>query len=263
MAVFLPLSLEVCNKMPDKGRMKPIVTLFALLAVLAACQRAEPPATVALNAVNGMFMDDRVEQDKNYQVNTLQTVYVGQPVIKRKTYLAKVKSELVGVPAMDIQLSARDVVLSLRGGKAYPIKYEVNIQGRLYSVLEVYHNVNDRYYGVLIGQDGAPASLVLDGNVQLPGQFTISPLNAAVGQQRMETVVSRENTENFELVFGGITDNEINLTYREFSPGDVAKTAFYQNLTYPRDSAFIRYQNLQIKVHQTTPEFISYVVVQE
>lgn len=232
-----------------------------VLALVSACSK--PAQTVTLNPVNSYFIDDRMDAQKNYQLNTLQTVYVGEPVIKRKTFMLKVKSELVGVPAMDIQLSSSNVVLNLRGGHSYPVKYEVNLQGRMYNVLEVYHNAADRYYGVLAAEDGFLANVVLDGNVQIPGTFQIAPMNASVAQHRVETVMSSQNTENFEIVFGGISNNEINLTYREFTPEDAAKTAFYQNLTYPLDSRFIRYKNLQIKIHQVTPEFISYVVVAE
>ncbi len=234
-----------------------------ILAVLTACQTPPPPQAVALNAVNGYFIDDRLEQSKNYKLNTLQTVYVGQPVVKRKSYQVKIKSELVGIPQMDITLHAPRLVLNLAQGKAYPIKYEVSDQGRIYQILETYDQVHDHYFGVLTGDHGEVHHRVLDGNVWVPDMFEISPINGAVLQQRVESEIGRKNTENFEIVFGGMNNNQINLTYREFTPGDVAKTAFYQDLTYPLSSQTIRYQNLKIQVHEITPEHLSYMVVAE
>ena len=236
--------------------------LVLMCLLLAGCE-TPPPATVQLNAVHSFFIRDRVETDKNYKPGYVHTVYVGEPVIKRKSYAIKTKSELFGVLQMDIQLLSKGLVLALNRGKHYPVKYQVNKQGRVYHVVEAYHHIKDHYYGVMVDGRGALHHQVLDGNVELPGIFEISPINAQVELQRVESVISRKNTENFEILFGGITDNQINLTYREYTSGDIAKTAFFQDLTYPVSAEFIGYKSLKIKVHQVTGEHLSFVVVEE
>lgn len=68
---------------------------------------------------------------------------------------------------------------------------------------------------------------------------------------------------NYEIVFTGKSSNQLNFVYREFSREDLAKQAFFQNLTYSAEERHIRFRNLLVRVDRVNNEGISYVVLQD
>jgi hypothetical protein len=68
---------------------------------------------------------------------------------------------------------------------------------------------------------------------------------------------------NYEIVFTGKSANQLNFVYREFSREDLARQAFFQNLTYSAEESQIRFRNLQIRVDRVSNEGITYVVLQD
>ena len=73
-----------------------------------------------------------------------------------------------------------------------------------------------------------------------------------------------ETFNNFELIYSGFSSNDtINLLYREFSPQDMARQAFFQNLTYPLNSKLIRFKNLRIQLISINNESIEYIVKEQ
>lgn len=65
---------------------------------------------------------------------------------------------------------------------------------------------------------------------------------------------------NFELVYSGASAGQLNLIYREYTPTDLARAAFTQNLTYDRNSSTVRFRNIRITVLGADNESIRYVV---
>jgi hypothetical protein len=53
------------------------------------------------------------------------------------------------------------------------------------------------------------------------------------------------------------------MLYREYTPDNLARPAFYQNLTYPKDSSYVRFKQLKIKVNAVTNELIKYIVEED
>lgn len=66
-----------------------------------------------------------------------------------------------------------------------------------------------------------------------------------------------------EIVYSGRTDNQINLLYREYSKDDLARPAFFQNLTYSSSEKFLRFRNFRIEVYAATNEAIEFAVVED
>ena len=62
-----------------------------------------------------------------------------------------------------------------------------------------------------------------------------------------------------ELIYSGITNNTIHMTYREFS-NDFARPAFFQNLTYTLDKkkTIITFKNLEFQIIEASSKSITY-----
>lgn len=55
----------------------------------------------------------------------------------------------------------------------------------------------------------------------------------------------------------------LNATYKEYSYNDLARPAFFQNLTYQVDAKQIRFKNFLIQIHDVTNEQITYTVLKD
>jgi len=68
---------------------------------------------------------------------------------------------------------------------------------------------------------------------------------------------------NYELLYSGTNGVSFFITYREYTSDNVARPAFYQDLTFNSSSEYIRYKNLKIKVHTASDEGITFTVVED
>jgi hypothetical protein len=72
-----------------------------------------------------------------------------------------------------------------------------------------------------------------------------------------------EKLPSRELIFSGITGNQINLSYREYTADGMARPAFFQDLTYPRDSKILTFQNIEIEIYSVSSATINYAVIKD
>ncbi len=118
---------------------------------------------------------------------------------------------------------------------------------------------------LLITEDGRFEGSGLGlGDSRMGYNYTPSPPDV---QLRPDTSTSTLNTKagfiNFEIVYSGVTKDSIRLHYREYTPNDLARPAFSQDLTYERDSPTIRFRNVLIRVIEATGERIRYIVLED
>lgn len=118
---------------------------------------------------------------------------------------------------------------------------------------------------LLITEDGRFEGSGLGlGNARMGYNYTPSPQDV---QLRPDTSTSTLNTAagfiNFEIVYSGVTKDSIRLHYREYTPNDLVRPAFSQDLTYERDSPTIRFRNVLFRVIEATGERIRYIVLED
>ena len=68
---------------------------------------------------------------------------------------------------------------------------------------------------------------------------------------------------NYELIYSGMDDENIYVTYREFTPKDFARASFFQEFTYSKSSKRIRFKNTLIEVRKATNESIEFIVIED
>jgi len=240
-----------------------IIAIAALLPLISACGggSGKKIEKLDLNPVNSLFIEDKVVADKSYKIGEQRHAFVGEAVIKKKSYKFKTQSQLMAVPLVNASLTSSSEQIILGEGHNYPIKYEIFKEGVKYSIFEI--PANNGFYGILFDDNGMLYGRVLKNGEELGSNFKVEPINAAVRVVRPEEVLNRQLIENYDLVFSGTSNNQLNFSYREYSDENLAKPAFFQDLTYPTDSKTIRYKNIRINIIKIDAEGITYEVLSD
>lgn len=68
---------------------------------------------------------------------------------------------------------------------------------------------------------------------------------------------------SYQLIYSGINDVSLNMTYKEFTGDDIARPSFFQNLTYNANAKQIRFKNFLIQIHDVTNEKITYTILED
>lgn len=68
---------------------------------------------------------------------------------------------------------------------------------------------------------------------------------------------------NFELIYGGINNVTLSLTYREFTIDDMARPSYYQNMVYETGAKNIRFKDVQLEILEVTNEKMIFKVLED
>ena len=221
-----------------------------------------------VRAIEQAQATQRHVSEKNYHVGKEQTVYVGQAIARVKDYYVQGESTPSFTSPVAISTSwwmgkdrlypegtqLRAVALMDYQGKTYSIAMMIPA---LYQEVGLLVDANGHYSGMAIARNGIvfhPCDL---------GAVCVKPASIDFTKSTHETVVSTSHFTNFEIVYSGATKDSLNLLYREYTPQDMARPAFTQNLTYASDSKSIRFRDMQIDVRKADNQGITYTVVQD
>lgn len=221
--------------------------------------------------------------EKNYGLGRSQEAYIGNSIVRVKEYYVKEKKSYA-----DTYWKSEDdfVISKMNGGVLISNQKEdrfreegmVTLGGVDYYVLKItktnYKKSPVFTHSLLISKDGiihnklmlnlkgpnnTVNSIPTDELKVQPGSAMFSRLSSEVETE----VVTEKGYINYELIYGGATNSEIKITYREYSPDGMARQAFYQNLVYARGQKIIRFKNLKIQVHSVDNQRIVYTVLSD
>ncbi len=97
-----------------------------------------------------------------------------------------------------------------------------------------------------------------------PGTITFKPDNFKFSVKT--TIIDEGATPapiSFEIIYTGKNDISLNFTYREFTAEDLARPAFFQNLTYQANAKQIRFKDFVIQIHNVSNEQITYTIIED
>ncbi|MDN5923695.1 MAG: hypothetical protein L0H70_01700 [Xanthomonadales bacterium] len=229
--------------------------IFALAILIAFCLSA-----------CGNDINLRPTIVKSYSLGVEKVAHVGEPIISVKGLqgfggrLIKAFTSETGftVSAVDgrkidypVGTPADVVAMAMYDGDSY---YVIELAPALPGSMRLLINPDGEYNSTALSSDGA---MVEPCDNQ--GAACITPETVEFKATTFDTTTAASG--NFEIIYSGATKDIINLLYREYTPDNMARTAFAQNLTYDRSSPFIQFRNLQIKVLDANNESIRYVVV--
>lgn len=207
---------------------------------------------------------------KNYEKDTTKEAYVGQTMIREKNYYIYRYSSKSMTTQSDFRITNdMHIDLSVNSGQEFEKMGTTTIDNKLYTVL-LYANHHRKYegYKLLIDNNNKLFNKILNGtnNIKMIYTFDIYPSEVYFEDSRNGIIKSSDILKdkpyiNYEIVFSGITKDTIRLLYREYSPDDLARNAFFQELTYPINTKLIRFKDLKIKVEKLDGEKIKFKVL--
>lgn len=227
----------------------------ALAAILSGCATIQPVSSVPVQATSSHRFE------KSYTVGQEHVAYVGQPIAKVKDYwettsqadaLAADRSASMRLPPF-----AR---LAIPEGSPARVIGTTSRDGATYRVI-VLSNPEAAVLRFLLNDDGTlqGSAINLMGD-RMGFSYMPEPSNLRFVAKSFTQLDSKRGFTNFELVYSGATKESLNLLYREYTPEDMARPAFTQNLTYDRGSSSIRFRELQIRIVGADNEGLRYVV---
>ncbi|MEN6489540.1 MAG: hypothetical protein ABFD66_11805 [Smithella sp.] len=216
--------------------------------------------------------DSNYFNEKNYNRGVEKTAYVGQEIIRVKGYKQK-RSKFI-----DQATSQENIVIYARYKfNNYQIKIEKN---KIYAVNDSIFLFNEKpnYLIKLTDNNGGHWGLVIDGNgdiykkgiysydnllMYFPDTMNINPENVKFSVHVIAKDAGIDPLMSYEIIYSGRNDVSLNATYKEFTPNDIARPAFFQNLTYKADAKQIRFKDFLIQIHEATNEKIVYTVLKD
>jgi hypothetical protein len=258
------------------------VLAIALLATACAAPVTPPSSYTAISTT----VPKRTavhEYRKNYQLGLTQTASVGDIVVAVKDYYVTTEDAgKVVTPSNNFivfwsgDLTNAVPLVTGAGGSTIPVVAEATLDGKRYYVIEGPSRViAGMVTGVYIGEDGtirtdrrrgrntkAPAdSPAHDGQEVGLGLKIVPPNTTFAYSEVKHTEVEAKGYVNYDIIFTGKAGDQLNFVYREYSRDDMARQAFFQNLTYAASEPTIRFRNLRLRIDRVNNEGITYAVV--
>ena len=100
-----------------------------------------------------------------------------------------------------------------------------------------------------------------------PTNFILQPSNV-----KLNTMVNKANINysantlgdfNYELIYSGINNVSMNISYREYTRENYARPAFYQNLTFQPNAKQVRFRDFVIEILEATNDKMVYKVLSD
>lgn len=208
----------------------------------------------------------RREASKNYVVGKERSAYVGDAMVRVKDYLVTVSASPVAIPSENVTIGDSSVSARLEKGHRYPIVGNIIVDGMTLAVVEVVANTGLKG-GVLFDSSGKISNRAVVGQsgryILALSTMTVTPPTARMIRGQDEKVDTRAGYTNFELVYSGKSGNSLNILYREYTPDDLARSAFFQSLTYDVTTRVVRFKALKIEIKEANNEGVTYTVVDD
>jgi hypothetical protein len=249
--------------------MRPLFNLLLITpTLLTGCLSVRPPVA-QLGAI-------QTKEEKNYTIGVEKTVNVGDSVAIRRSFFYKEAERSDRVKASgDFEAQVK-----------FPLAAPVIYRGQEGEELQVVGTTTVdkkpcRIISMGVARTGVPAGMLVSVETEQPtgkgvgvngyGAWTTTGVSFSIDRpdtrfpivKRVE-VVKDKPYENWEIIFTGRVGQNITLMYREFTPDDLAKPAFYQNLTYNLENEkTFQFRKLRVEVVRVTNEAITFKVISD
>jgi hypothetical protein len=201
---------------------------------------------------------------KNYEKNKVVDVSVGDPIVKVKDFHRSTYLENFASPTQNVRIHGGLIDISLFKGQKYPIMGQFTLDSGEYLAAKV-----DGGNGVLFSNNGEIKDRIIGCNAQINGcvsvvyQMKIDPSDTKIFKAKSQEVEEKRGFVNFEIIYNGKDSESIFFTYREYTPKDLARAAFFQKLTYSADNPIIRFKKLKFEIIKASNEGIRFKVLED
>lgn len=240
--------------------MSRIIALISIHFILVGC-------AIPIKPVQIHYLGSDHVVEKNFEKGVERRSYVGESVIEMKDYYINKYEKDTLKATVDVNIYRHHhFLLSPLLIKSCSKGEEVKISGL------AQFNEQD-YYLISPNPGNGDTAIVITAAGEVYNQLFVrggpSSINGVSSEPsgvvfERNKSLSTDTTKgyvNFEIIYTGIQGNTLRLQYREFTPDDLAKVAFYQDLTYALQSKVIRFRSIKMEIHQATNESITYTVL--
>jgi hypothetical protein len=223
--------------------------------LFAGCQQIE-------QAQPRLAASDTPVQEKSYQLGIPQEAYVGSTMVRVREYHTLQSTQNSAVASSDFEVSA-PLAFTKRGqrGSVYDIIGSTMYNGREYQVMKL------EEYGLVLDESGRLMEKVINlssgfNNFYLP-TFEIRPPDVRFERQSDVTIDTSRPFTNYELLYSGIDGDTMRINYREYSPDNLARPAFFQDLTYPAGQSVVRFRDLRLEILSADSQQVRFRVMED
>jgi len=235
------------------------------------------------------YIVDRLYYEKNYKIGETITAFVGQEIIRVRPFNEKtaiytsVKKTMRSQTSLfvDAQYRWSKYHIKSEANKEYSINKSIQVgnqSGRIaqtgiqkFNILQL-NDDDGNEWGILISDSGVVFNAAIyslsHGMLFYPSSISVSPAIFEISENR-EKAIEDGKLESItpgpfsELIYSGKNDVSLNFTYREYTPDNLARPAFFQNLTYQASAKQIRFKDFVIKIDDVSNEKITYTVLED
>lgn len=263
--------------------MKKLIFLITFVFVLSGCSGI-PVKEYKNKTVTGNYYD------KNYSLNIPRTINVGEELVK---VVGGRNGRLFEFPIfettdlIEIELPSKELRWTTEFSKQYGLFMETKLQKNTkFLVTKEVTIENEDYYISNFTMDAFPRLgrnyyLINKKNLNIDKKFgyvfvangtVLSPikeLNSIINSNAIRLIgkhyiiLTPESEVNFDIVFNGVSGDTLRFTYREFTKTDLARPAYYQDLTYNKNDKIIKFKDLEIQVLKVTSNEITYKIIKD
>lgn len=206
--------------------------------------------------------------EKNYVLGKATTAYIGQDIIRVKEYNGnRFKKIQLAVAPEDIYIQAKykttNYKININANDKYKIEAVVEKDNKLFNVIRLRDNYNYEW-GALLDEKGKLEKTCLYSYNYSMLYCPESPVTAndyTFSIQDSSADITAAVIQNMEFIYSGKNDVSLNATYKEYTSDNLARPAFFQNLTYQANAKQIRFKDFVIQIHSVTNEHINYTVI--
>lgn len=195
--------------------------------------------------------------ERNYKLNELKATFVGESMVVHKNYYVRKDKKPVLIANNKFQAGR------LGGDKGEKFKIIGQILSPIQDIPLNVFVIGNR--GFLVDDEGIMHKSTYDlatGAVSYP-ILKIEPENTTFSFDYEETVVTTRGFINYEFIYTGISNNTLTFLYREYTPDNLIRAAFSQNINYPVGAENVRFKNLNIKLSSVANDKIEFSVIED
>lgn len=208
---------------------------------------------------------------KNYTLNERKFVAVGEQVVVHKDYYVVKRAAGKFIPSEDFSIAGRSFNISGKKNDSVPLQGVIEDEGMVCYLLPLNCQPGTICVSLLIDPDGHPTKKVVlvNNDRRLAAKpvdqdwLVITPAHIKFKLGFEEAVDKSVGFTNFELIYTGKNSQSMTFLYREYTPEDMVRAAYSQNLIYGVDSRIVKFRKIKLKIEKTTDEGIEYYVVED
>jgi hypothetical protein len=254
--------------------MKKIAILICILLLTGCGDRWIRINTDSISNREEKIIDQaQIRYEKNYKIGERITAFAGQEIIRVKSFIEK--REIYSLVYaknvrsrkslnIHVKYNLANYHIKSEANKEYQVDMSIQVDNQRFNVIQLNDDHGNRW-GILIYDNGIVLNDAIYSFHQnmlfYPAFISVSPTVFEIQKDReIKTTIPGPTVE---LIYSGKNDISLNVTYREYTPDNLARTAFFHNVTYQADAKQIRFKDFVIKIDDISNEKIIYTVLED